>query len=141
MLRLLLEAKVEFVIVGAYAMAVFGYPRATADIDIWIFCDSENAKKTYQVLQKFGAPLKDLTVEDLSKKGIVFQIGVAPRRIDILTQISGVDYQEIANQKVIHEIEGLKLPFLPLDALIKNKEATGRLKDKADAEQLKGLKR
>ena len=136
-LQLLTEAKVDFLLVGAYALAAHGYPRSTGDIDIWINPVPENAKKTYNVIVNFGAPLFDLQVEDLYKVGNVFQIGVAPRRIDILTGISGVLFNEAKEDFIEIELDGMKLPFISLEKLIRNKEASGRDKDLIDLKNLK----
>ena len=82
MLRALSDAKIDFLIVGAYAVAAHGHPRATGDLDIWVRPDTDTAPNVYRVLAEFGAPLHDLTIEDLARPGIVFQIGVEPSRID-----------------------------------------------------------
>ena len=98
-LQRLLDEEVDFLLVGAYALAAHGYPRSTGDIDIWVKPSQENAAKVYHVILKFGAPIHDLSQDDLSKEGIVFQIGVAPRRIDFLTRISGIKYHEAEKDK------------------------------------------
>ena len=139
MLQILLEDKVKFLVVGAYAMGAHGYPRATGDLDIWVESTSENSKKIYYCLAKFGAPLSQLTEETFCEKDIIFQIGVSPRRIDIITHIDGVDFARAYDTKDIIEIEGLKIPFLSKEDLIKNKRATGRERDKLDADYLGGL--
>ena len=136
-LQLLIEAKVDFLLVGAYALAAHGYPRSTGDIDIWINPAPDNAKKTFDSIVKFGAPLFDLRIEDLCKVGNVFQIGIAPRRIDILTGISGVLFEEAKEDYIQVELDGMNLPFISLEKLIKNKESTGRDKDKIDLKNLK----
>ena len=136
MLQFLLEEKVEFILVGAYALGAHGYPRATGDIDIWVKADENNSKKTYNALARFGAPLDQLQVNDFAVEGVIFQIGVAPRRIDIITRIDGVTYDEANDDKIIVEVEGLLLPVLSFDNLIKNKLATGREKDELDAKYL-----
>jgi hypothetical protein len=136
MLQFLLEENVDFILVGAYALGAHGYPRATGDIDIWVRPDKKNSELVYKALKKFGAPLEQISPNDFVHEGIIFQIGVAPRRIDIITQITGVTYDEADEDKVIVEVENLKLPILSLDKLIKNKKATGRKKDKLDAEYL-----
>ncbi len=120
-------------------MAAHGYPRSTGDIDIWINPTPENAKKTYDAIIKFGAPLFDLQIEDLYKIGNVFQIGIAPRRIDILTGISGVIFSEAKEDFIELELYEMTLPFISLEMLIRNKEATGRDKDKIDLKKLKKL--
>ena len=136
MLQLLLEEQVDFILVGAYALGAHGYPRATGDIDIWVKADEDNSKKIYQALARFGAPLDQLNQNDFAEEGILFQIGVAPRRIDIITQIDGVTYDEADEDKIVVEVEELKLPVLSLDKLIKNKMSTGREKDELDAKFL-----
>ncbi|GJL55245.1 MAG: hypothetical protein NPIRA02_23770 [Nitrospirales bacterium] len=137
MLSLLIGHKVKFLVVGAYALGVHGYPRATGDVDVWVEPSPENSKFVYDSLVAFGAPVSQLTQEAFSEEGIVFQIGVAPRRIDILTKIDGVSFSEayVAREEI--DIEGLIVPFLSKPHLIQNKEATGREKDKIDAQQLK----
>lgn len=137
MLSLLIEEKVEFILVGAYALAAHGFPRATGDIDIFVRPNPENAVNIYECLVKFGAPLEGVSVEDFSSPGVIFQIGVAPRRIDILTAIDAVSFQEAIEDALVIQIEGLEIPVLSKSKLIKNKESTGRIKDKIDAENLK----
>ena len=137
MLQILLNNKVRFLVVGAYAMGVHGYPRATGDIDIWVEASSENSEKIYQSLSEFGAPLSEVTKTTFCEEGIVFQIGVAPRRIDIITKIDGVDFNKAYSDKQKIEIEGIKIPFLSKEDLIKNKESTGREKDQLDAKYLR----
>lgn len=138
-LQILLENKVKFLVVGAYAMAAHGYPRATGDFDIWVETSVENSKKTYKSLIDFGADIKDISEKTFTEKEIVFQIGVAPRRIDIITHIDGVDFPTAYKTKQDIMLESMKIPFLSKENLIKNKEATGRLKDKADADSLKNI--
>ncbi len=137
MLQILLKNKVRFLVVGAYAMGVYGYPRATGDFDIWVEATKENSNRIFKSLIEFGTPIKEINDTTFSEKGIIFQIGVAPRRIDIITEIDGVVFDEgyITRQEV--EIENIKIPFLSKDNLIKNKQSTGREKDKLDVENLK----
>lgn len=136
MLSIFIALGVEFLIVDAYALAAHGWPRATGDIDLWIRPSEDNANRAWQALEEFGAPLGDLTAKDLSTSGVVLQIGVAPARIDILTQISGVTFDEAWSKKADLEVEGRVLPFISLEDLIRNKRATGRTKDLADLEDL-----
>src|SRR5258708_2628675 len=91
-LQLLLKEKVKFLVVGAYALGVYGYPHATGDIDIWVEPAQENDKKMFEVLVKFGSQIKEISKETFSSKGIIFQIGVPPRRIDLITEIDGVEF-------------------------------------------------
>ena len=137
MLSLLLANRVKFLVVGAYALGVYGYPRATGDVDIWVECSKENSQRIYDSLVAFGAPISPLTPQTFMEPGIVFQIGVAPRRIDFLTKIDGVGFVEAYEDKEEFELDGLMIPFLSKGHLIRNKESTGREKDKLDARQLK----
>ncbi|MEO6196391.1 MAG: hypothetical protein ABIS20_25510 [Thermoanaerobaculia bacterium] len=127
-----------FMIVGAHAMAVHGVPRATGDFDIWIRPDPENAQRVFRALEKFGAPVAamDLQVEDLSKPGTVYQIGLPPRRIDLLTEIDGVNFDEAWQSRTISQVYALEAPFLGRDALLRNKKASGRPKDLVDVRLL-----
>ena len=136
MLQVLLDNGVKFLLVGAYAMGVHGYPRATGDIDIWIEPSAENSERVYRSMASFGAPLHEIDEATFATPGIVFQIGVAPRRIDIITAISGVEFDDAYQQRQIVEIEDLSISILSLDDLIRNKRATGRDKDRLDADQL-----
>ena len=132
MLSTLSEANADFLVVGAYALAAHGFPRATGDLDIWIRPTPENAQRVWQALVKFGAPLSQLAVQDLHSPDIVYQIGVAPRRIDILTSISGIDFEEAwKNRKTIAH-EGIQFAILCRGDLIANNRACGRPKDLAD---------
>ncbi|MBL7071220.1 MAG: hypothetical protein ISS26_03495 [Candidatus Omnitrophica bacterium] len=140
MLQILLGNEVKLLIVGAYAMGAYGYPRATGDFDIWVEASAENSKRIYKSLAIFGAPLSDITENTFSEKGIIFQIGVAPRRIDIITHIDGVDFKTAYKTKKEIEIESIKIPFLSKENLIKNKESTDREKDRLDANYLKNNK-
>jgi hypothetical protein len=139
MLHALSDEKVRFLLVGAYAMAVHGYPRATMDIDIWVMPSPQNAEAVLQALRSFGAPLHNLTTEDLQREGTVFQIGVAPRRIDIITTASGLQFEEVYERSLSVDIEGIEVHIPSIDDLIRNKKASGRTKDLADAEALELL--
>jgi hypothetical protein len=130
---------VEYLIVGAYALAAHGLPRATGDIDIWVRPSSENAARVWRALARFGAPLSTVTAEDLGRPGTVVQLGVAPNRIDVLTAIDGVDFDGAWARRETHPVDEIALPVIGRDDLIKNKRATGRTRDLADAEQLEGM--
>jgi hypothetical protein len=131
---------VEFVVVGAYALAFHGSPRATGDIDVLVRPTPANAERTWRALRAFGAPLASAGVEpaDLGVPGTVYQIGVPPRRVDILTEISGVSFDEAWESREVADLEGTAVAFLGREALIANKRATGRLQDQADVERLEG---
>jgi len=136
MLQVLLDNGVKFLLVGAYAMGAHGYPRATGDIDIWVEPTVENSALVYSSMAVFGAPLHEIEEATFTIPDVIFQIGVAPRRIDIITKISGVEFDDAYKNRQIVEIEGLSIPILSLEDLIKNKRATGRDKDRLDADLL-----
>ena len=139
MLHALSAEKVRYMLVGAYALAVHGYPRATMDMDIWVMPSPQNAEAVLRALHRFGAPLHDITREDLEIEGTVFQIGVAPRRIDIITTASGLDFEDAFQNSMTLNVEGIEIHVLAVNDLIINKEASGRTKDLADVEALKSL--
>lgn len=136
MLRALSAAGAEFMIVGAHALAVHATPRATGDLDIWVRREPNNADRVYRALQAFGAPLADLAPADLLESDIVYQIGLAPNRIDLLTDVSGVTFAEAWPRRVVVRLADLDVPVIGRDDLIANKRATGRLRDLADLEDL-----
>jgi predicted nucleotidyltransferase len=131
--------KVKFLLVGAYAMAVHGYPRSTMDIDLWVMPDPKNAVLVLNALDDFGAPIGDLKAEDLQKEDMIFQIGVAPCRIDILTSVDGLKFEDAFENSQTVQIEGISVQVLSISDLIKNKRSTGRTKDLADAEDLEKI--
>jgi len=138
LLAALVAAGARFLVVGAHALAVHGIPRATGDLDVWIAAEAPNAERVFAALVRFGAPMAAMGVthEDLTRSDQVVQIGLPPRRIDILTSISGVPFEEAWADRMTHEVEGLAIPFIGRAALVKNKRATGRAKDLADLEAL-----
>lgn len=141
MLQAFADEKVKFLLVGAYALASHGYPRATLDIDLWVMPSPTNAEAVLRAVKRFGAPLHDVTSNDLQKEDIVFQIGVAPRRIDIITGASGLTFENAFAHAIETKIDGLSVHVLSLDDLIRNKRASGRTKDLADAEALEALRK
>jgi hypothetical protein len=130
----------RFIVVGAHALAVHGYPRATVDLDIWIQSTPENARRVWKALAAFGAPLEDLEVteRDLNRPNVVAQFGLPPNRIDILTGLSGLTFDAAWPNRVEAEIEGVRVAVLGLDDLIANKKASGRDRDRADVKGLEG---
>jgi Nucleotidyl transferase of unknown function (DUF2204) len=139
LLVVFVDAGVEFVIVGAYALAFHGAPRASGDIDLFVRPALENAQRVFDALARFGAPLEaaGMTAPDFAAPGAVYQIGLPPRRIDILTTISGVTFDEAWASRSTAEVEGRTVSFIGREALLKNKLATGRPKDTADAARLR----
>lgn len=132
--------QVEYLIVGAHALAAHGHVRATQDLDIWVRPDPTNAKRVIDALRAFGAPLHDLTVQDLSTPGLIFQVGVEPIRIDVLTIIDGVDFDEAWSARVVSKFADQAVSVLSREHLIKNKLAAARTQDLADVERLKSKK-
>ena len=127
---------VEFLVVGAYALAAHGFPRATGDLDLHVHSTSDNAARVFKALKAFGAPLDDLTEKDLSNPGTVYQIGLAPNRVDILTLIDGVTFSDAWENRLDIVVEGIKIPVLGREELIRNKRAVGRPQDLVDVERL-----
>lgn len=132
------EAGVDYLVVGAYSLAAHGMPRATGHIDLWVRPTSENAARVYDALGRFGAPLDQITVDDLSTPGTVSQIGVAPCRIDILTRIEAVEFDEAWHSRLTTEIDGQSIAVLGREHFIRNKRALGRPRDLADIAWLEG---
>jgi len=135
--ELLNSNKVEYVVVGAFAVAWHGYPRYTADLDIFIRAESLNAERVKAVLEQFGFSALDISLEDLSAPGKIIQLGVAPNRIDILTSISGVSFEEVWKTRARGQLDGMPVYFIGRESLLRNKETTGRAKDLGDAEELR----
>jgi hypothetical protein len=136
MLQLLKVNDVRFLVVGAYALGAYGYPRATGDLDIWVLAAADNSGKIYKVLKEFNAPLHQIDEMTFTHEGIIFQIGVAPRRIDIITRIDGVEFNSAYKNRQEVDVDGMHIPFISKADLIKNKMSTGREKDRIDAQQL-----
>lgn len=136
MLAALSEAGAEFMVIGAHAVAVHARPRATGDLDIWVRATRDNAERVWAALVAFGAPLHELTRDDLTSDDLVFQIGVAPNRIDILTAIGGVTFDEAWPRRIAVQLWGLTVPVIGRDALVRSKKAAGRPRDLADLADL-----
>lgn len=136
LLRAFVAAEVRFLVVGAYALAIHGRPRATGDLDVWIDATPENAGRVMQALVRFGAPRGEVTEADFAEPRIVYQMGVAPGRIDILTQLSGIFFAEAWPGRVIGAFGDIEVPFIGREDFIRNKKATGRTRDLADIEEL-----
>jgi hypothetical protein len=133
---LLNSAQVEYLVVGGYALAAHGHPRYTGDLDIWLHRDAPNITKVLEVLEQFGFGGLGLTAEDFLKPGAVIQLGYPPARIDLLTDIDGVEFRACQPRRVNVSWDGVELPFIGLDDFRANKRAAGRNKDLADLESL-----
>jgi len=136
MLSISNEEKVEYLVVGAYALADYGNPRATKDLDLWIRCSEENAGKTVLALCRFGAPSSLIRIQDFIQPGLTVQIGIAPRQIDLVTEISGVTFEDAYPRHTKVEIEGVSVSIIGRQDLLLNKKAAGRPQDLADASWL-----
>jgi hypothetical protein len=139
MLAALCDEEVEFLLVGAYALAAHGLPRATGDLDIWLRTSPDNARRTLQALVRFGASIPGVTEEDFRTPGNVIQVGVSPRRIDFLTSVDGVEFAEAWPRRMEVPIEGLTVPLIGREDLIRNKMAAGRPQDLVDVNRLQAL--
>ena len=135
-LQLLIANKVEYLVVGGYAVGIHGHPRFTGDLDIWLKISDENAVKILKSVNEFGFASLGFSTEDFTTEGNIVQMGYPPMRIDILTDIDGVKFEECYAQRKTVEIDGLTIDFIGYWDLIKNKKATGRKKDEADVEDL-----
>ena len=129
-------AGAEYLVVGAHALAAHGHVRATKDLDVWIRASPENASRVYRALGSFGAPPHGLSVEDLAGPDLIFQIGVPPVRIDIITSIDGVEFDSAWRERMPSEYADQRVHVLSRRHLIENKKASGRLQDLADVEFL-----
>jgi hypothetical protein len=127
---------VRFLVVGGYAVAAHGHPRLTKDLDVWIWLGPGNAERLLAALDDFGFGEVGLTTEDLSAPGVVIQLGYPPNRIDLLTSIDGVEFEDCYPQRISLTLSGVPVPFIDRDSLIANKRASGRLQDLADVEAL-----
>lgn len=136
MLRALSEEKVEYLLVGAHAVGAHGIPRATGDMDFWVAPTPENSIAVYRALARYGAPVGQFSPRDFEASGIVYQIGVPPHRIDIITSVTGLDFSSAYARAVdvLYFGFGVRVPCI--EDLIINKKATGRLKDLVDVEAL-----
>jgi len=135
-IQFLNQYEVDYMIVGGYAMAFHGNPRYTGDLDIWIDISESNAEKILLVIQAFGFSSLGFKKEDFLKENLINQIGYPPLRIDILTNIDGIDFKEAYTQKQVIEIEDLKANYIGLRDLIQNKKTSGREKDIIDVKTL-----
>ncbi len=135
-LRLLNDQRVEYLLIGGYAVGYHGYPRATADMDIWVARNPSNSDKLLAVLKAFGFDNPALSPDLFLKENQIVRMGVPPVRIEITTGISGVDFEECYAKRVIDELDGVEVSLIDLEHLKINKKASGRHKDLADLENL-----
>lgn len=136
LLRCFVEVGVEFLIVGAHALAVHGVPRYTGDLDVWVRPSAENATRVFSALRNFGAPLSEIRPADFENPDLVFQIGLPPLRIDVLTFLTGIDFETAFAGSVETTVSDIRVRVIGREEFIINKLATGRLRDLADVEHL-----
>jgi predicted nucleotidyltransferase len=130
------DNQVRYLVVGGYAVALHGYPRYTKDIDIWIDLAPANASRIIRALEQFGFGSLGLKEQDFLEVDMIIQLGYPPRRIDLLTTLPGVEFNQCFAEKVVVDMEGVSVSFIDLENLKKNKRATGRAQDIADIENL-----
>ena len=133
-------AGVEYMVVGAYAVAAHGLPRATGDIDLWVRPSGSNAERVWRALSEFGAPLDRFTVGDFTAPDTIVQFGVVPHRIDILTSIEAVEFEDAWPERLQVTMDGIEMNVVGRNHLLRNKRAVGRPQDIADAERLTRLR-
>ena len=131
-----IDARVEFLVVGGYAMAAHRLPRATKDLDLWVRPAEDNAKRVLSALDAFGAPRHGLTATDLETEGTIYQVGVPPNRVDVITIVEGVSFEDAWRDRTKIEIDGLSIPVISRAHLILNKRTVGRPQDLLDADLL-----
>lgn len=134
--ELFVAHEVKFLIVGGYALAAHGHPRYTKDLDVWVWVDPQNAERILVALAEFGFGDVGLTVSDFQQSDVMVQLGAEPNRIDILTYASGLEFNEAYANRVHFQVGGTEAPFISVEDLRKNKLATGRPRDIADAADL-----
>ncbi len=135
-LKLLNAKNIRYLLIGGYAVGYHGYPRATNDMDIWIAIDSETALLMVEAMKEFGFDTPQLTKDLFLKKDKIIRMGVVPMRIEILTSISGVNFEECYQKKIVDKIDGIQVNIINLEQLKINKKASGRHKDLDDFENL-----
>ncbi len=135
-LQLLNEHSVEYLLIGGYAVGYYGYPRATVDMDIWVAINPVNAAQVVATLKKFGFDVPELNEELFLEENQVIRMGVPPMRLELLTSISGVEFETCFAERVVDEIDGVRVNLISLTHLKQNKLASGRYKDLNDLEHL-----
>ncbi len=131
----------DFIVVGAHAVMFHTSPRYTKDLDVWVRPTLDNAARVHRALAAFGAPMADLTIEDLATPGVVFQIGVEPNRIDLLTQVDGLVFDDAWARRVASSYGGVAISLLSVEDLLTNKRTVGRPQDLLDVTRLEESKR
>lgn len=136
-LKLLNSKRIEYLLIGGYAVGYYGYPRATADMDIWIAISKENARKMTEIIKDFGVNTPALNEDIFLEPGKIIRMGYPPIRIEVLTEISGVNFKQCYVRRKEIKIDGIKVKMISLGDLLRNKKASGRHKDLNDLENLR----
>ena len=139
MFRVFNEEGVKYVLVGGIAVNIHGYSRYTQDLDLFILADLENSKRVIKALIKFGAPMNNISEKDFCREGTIFQMGVKPDRIDVLTEISGIKFDEVYKNAEDIKLHDFSCKIISIEDLIKNKLASGRNRDLDDVENLEEI--
>ena len=137
---LLNQKKVEYLLVGGYAVNIHGHNRATGDIDIWIAVSAENSAKVVETFRDFGFGSLGLKPDSFNQENVMLQIGAKPLKIEVMTSISGVDFEACFQERIEKVVDGVNLSLISFERLLENKKATGRPKDQGDAEELEKLR-
>ncbi len=132
---------VRYLVVGAYAVMEYTEPRYTKDLDVWVKVDPANAEAIFHALAEFKAPLNGISPADFLDPDVFYQIGVSPFRVDVLTSIVGVDFEECWARRELRLFDGVEAPVISREDLIRNKQAAGRPVDRIDVRALKGISR
>lgn len=135
-LKLLKSHEVRYLLIGGYAVIYHGFPRATGDMDVWVAVSPDNASKLVDVLKDFGFEVPDLSPNPFLEEGKVIRMGLPPIRLEILTSVSGVSFEECFNSRIVERIDDVEINIISLEFLKKNKKASGRYKDLNDLENL-----
>jgi predicted nucleotidyltransferase len=130
------DKNIRYLLIGGYAVGYHGYPRATNDMDIWIAVEPKTAKQMVQALKEFGFDMPQLSEDLFLKENRIVRMGVPPMRLEILTTISGVTFEDCYRQRIVDEIDGIEVNIINLEQLRVNKKASGRYKDLDDLENL-----
>ncbi len=134
--KLFNEERVDYLVVGAHAVIFHAEPRYTKDLDIWVAPEPSNAARVWQALRRFGAPLNDITPADFCDEQIIYQIGVAPNRIDILMSVTGLVFRQAYARRVLGAYDGEPIPILARADLIRAKQTSNRPQDQLDVGRL-----
>lgn len=134
-------ARVEYLVVGAYALAAHGLPRATGDIGLWVRATPDNAQRVFNALVAFGAAAQQFSVADFNVSDQILQLGVPPCRVDVMTSIDGVVFEDAWPNRLVVDVDGLTVPVIGRTELLRNKRATGRPQDVADVSRLESQRR